>query len=150
MVARWNPVEDLMTMREAMDRLINESFVSPRRILGAGSAVGRMAVDLYEKDDNYVLRAYVPGVKAEDVEINADRNTISIRAHVPSEAEKEEAKNYQWLLHELGHGDVARTVELPVPIDANKIEANVEGGVLMLVMPKAEEAKPKQIKVNIK
>lgn len=150
MVTRWNPMEELMTMREAVDRLVNESLVRPWRSEGGTPGVGRMAVDLYEKGDDYVLQAHLPGVGADDVEITADRNTVAIRAHVPGEAEKEEAKGYRWLLHELGHGDVARTLELTVPINAEKIEARVENGILTLVLPKAEEAKPKQIKVKAK
>jgi HSP20 family protein len=107
-----------------------------------------MAVNLCEKDDNYYLQAYLPGVKAEDVDISVDGNTINLKARIPSSMESEDAKNYRWYITELGYGDVNRSVNFPVPVNANRIEASQENGVLTIVVPKAEEAKPKQIKVK--
>jgi len=148
-MSRWDPFADLVTLREAMDRLFDQSFVRPgqtgtREMTGARN----MPIDLYERNGDYIIKAYLPGVKAEDVDINADQGTLTIQAHVPGEAEREEAKNYKWLVNELGYGDVARTVTLPSVIDAGKIDATVENGILTVTVPKAEEAKPKKIKVK--
>jgi HSP20 family protein len=147
---RWEPFGDIVSLRDAMDRLFEQSVVRPQR---AGSAAGvrverTMPVDVYEKDSDYVIRAYVPGVKAEDVEISAEGETVSIRAHIPGEVEKEEAKSCKWLAGELGYGDVVRVLTMPAPIDASKMEAQVENGVLTVAVPKAEEAKPKKILVK--
>ncbi len=148
---RWDPYTDLVTLRQAMDRLLDQSFVrrdqtGVREVTGARS----MPIDLYERNGDYIVKAYLPGVRAEDVDINADQGTITIQAHVPSEAEQGEAKNYRWLVNELGYGDVARTVTLPSVIDASRIDAAVENGILTVTIPKAEEAKPKKITVRAK
>ena len=148
---RWDPFTDLVTLREAMDRLFDQSFIRPgqtgaREVTGARS----MPIDLYERNGDYIIKAYLPGVKAEDVDINADQGTLTIQAHIPGEAEREESKNYKWLVNELGYGDVVRTVTLPALMDAGKIDAAVENGILTVTVPKAEEAKPKKITVKAK
>jgi HSP20 family protein len=148
---RWDPFADLVTLREAMDRLFDQSFVRPGRasateVTGASS----MPIDLYERDGEYIIKAYLPGVKAEDVDINADQSTLTIQAHIPGETEREEARNYKWLANELGFGDVARTVTLPVTIDASNVDAAIENGILTVTVPKAEKAKPKKITVRAK
>jgi HSP20 family protein len=151
-IQRWEPFGDIVSLREAMDRLFEQSVVRPQKSAGPASLAGArlMPVDVYEKDSEYVIKAYVPGVKAEDVEIAAERETVTLKVHLPGEVEKEEAKSYKWLAAELGYGDVVRMLTLPVPINAAKIEALVENGVLMVVVPKAEEAKPKKIVVKSK
>lgn len=149
---RWDRFGDIVSLREAMDRLLEQSIVRPRRGVGTPLSAGAklMPIDLLEEDSGYVLRAYVPGVKAEDVEIGAVRETVTIKAHIPGEAEKKEAGAHRWVVGELGYGDVVRTVTLPAPIDAGKIEAGVENGVLIIMVPKAEEAKPRKIAVVAK
>ena len=146
------PVSNIVSLRDAMDRLFEQSVVSPQKSAEAASLAGArlMPVDVYERDSDYVIKAYVPGVKAEDVEIAAERETVTLKLHVPGDVEKEEAKSYRWLAAELGYGDVMRMLTLPVPINAAKIEALVENGVLTVVVPKAEEAKPKKIVVKAK
>ena len=149
---RWEPFGDIVSLRDAMDRLFEQSIVRPQRAADAGGMAGArlMPVDVYENDSDYIIKAYVPGVKAEEVEISAERETVSIKAHVPGEVEKEEAKSYKWFAAELGYGDVVRVLTMPAAIDAAKIEAQVENGVLIVVVPKAEEAKPKKITVKSK
>jgi len=146
---RFEPFGDIVSLREAMDRLFEHSVVRPGQDSARPSGGARtMPLDVYEKDNGYVLRAYVPGVKAEDVDINAERDSIVIRAHIPGEAEKEDAQSYRWLMGELGYGDVVRGLSLPAPIEAGKIEASVQNGVLTVLVPKAEEARPKRIAVR--
>jgi len=139
---------DPVSLREAMDRLFEQSFVRGSQAAGEERSAQTMAVNLYEKDDVYYLQAYLPGVKAEDVEINLDGNVMNLKVRVPSSLEDEEAKNCRWYITELGYGDVGRSVNFPLPIDASRIEASQENGVLTVSVPKAEEAKPKQIKVK--
>ena len=149
---RWETLGDIVTLRDAMDRLFEQSVVRPSRAQGTAPVAGAalMPVDVMEKDAEYVIKAYVPGVKAESVEIGAERETVSIKVHIPGDAECDEAKNCRWLAGELGYGDVARTLTLPAPIDGSKIEASVENGVLTVLVPKAEEAKPRKIVVKAK
>jgi HSP20 family protein len=150
-MSRWDPFSELTTLRQAMDRLFDQSFIRPERA-GVRELAGArtMPIDLYEKEGDYILKAYLPGARAEDVDIDADRGMITIKAHIPGEAEQEQAKNYNWLVNELGYGDVVRSVTLPVLVDAGKIEASVENGILTVSIPKAEEAKPKKIAVKAK
>ena len=134
-----------------MDRLFDQSFIRPGQT-GAREVTGTrsMPIDLYERDDDYVIKAYLPGVKAEDVDINANQDTLTIQAHIPGEAEQEGTKDYKWLVNELGYGNVVRTVTLPALVDAVKIDAAVENGILTVTVPKAEETKPKKITVKAK
>ncbi len=149
---RWDTVGDIVTLRDAMDRLFEQSVVRPSRAPSSSPVAGvaLMPVDVMEKDAEYVIKAYVPGVKAESVEIGTERETVSIKAHIPGDAECDETKACRWLAGELGYGDVARTLTLPAPIDAGKIEAHVENGVLTVIVPKAEEARPRKIVVKAK
>lgn len=148
MVTRWEPFAELAALREAMDNLFDRPFVGRRPTLTERTGERVMPVDLCERDGDYVIKAYVPGVKAEEVNLNVDQNTLTIKAHIPGEAESEEAKKYKWLTQELGYGDVSRSINLPGPIDADKIEATVDNGVLTVTVPKAEEVKPKKIQVK--
>lgn len=150
MAIERTPFTDLVSLRDAMDRLFEQSFVRPSQAAGQTRAAHTMAVNLFEKDDTYYVQAFLPGVKAEEVEINVDQNTLNLKARIPSDLEKEEARQYRWYVTELGYGDVSRSLSFPAPIDAARIEASQENGVLTITVPKAEQAKPKQIKVKTK
>ena len=127
-----------------MDRLIDESFVRPfgSPMLTAGYGV---ALDVQTDKDEYVLRANVPGLKPEDLHVEVVDNTVTIRGEI-----KEESKTEQdnFLLQERRYGQFSRSVTLPTPLDPGKAEATIENGVLVLRLPKAEEAKPKMITVK--
>ncbi|RLC94740.1 MAG: Hsp20/alpha crystallin family protein [Chloroflexi bacterium] len=149
---RWDPFANMLSLRDAMDQLLEHSFIRPDRAVSVDMAgVGTMPIDLYEREGDYVLKAYVPGVKVDDIDVNVNRgNVLSVKARISSDLEKEEAKDYRRLVNELGSGDVARSITLPMTVDVNKIEATVQNGVLTLVLPKADEAKPKRIKITAK
>lgn len=136
------PFRDMLSLREAMDQLFNDSFVrSPYTAGGTFS----MPLDVQANDDEFVIRANVPGLKPEDLRIEVMDNTVTIRGETKSE-QKEEKDNY--LLQERHFGVFSRTVSLPTRLDAGKTEAEIENGVLVLRVPKAEEAKPKSITVK--
>jgi HSP20 family protein len=149
---RWDPFNDIVSLRDAMDRLFEQSVVHPQRMAGRQSLAGAkvMPVDLFQKGADYIIKAYVPGVKAEDVQISSERDAVTLKAHIPGEIETDEARGYRWMVDELGYGDVLRTLVMPGPIDAAKIEATVENGVLTVLVPQAEEAKPRKIQVKAK
>ncbi len=127
-----------------MDRLFDESFVRPfgSPMLTRGYGV---ALDVQTDKDEYVLRANVPGLKPEDLHVEVVDNTVTIRGEI-----KEESKTEQdnFLLQERRYGQFSRSVTLPTPLDPGKAEATIENGVLVLRLPKAEEAKPKMITVK--
>lgn len=140
-----DPFREMMSLREAMDKLFEESFVSPRWLFG-GEGVS-LPVDIYDKGDSYVVSASVPGVKPEDIDISITGDTLTIKGETKSE-EKVEKGNY--IRQERRFGRFERALSLPGRIDVDKVEAVFENGVLHLTLPKAEEVKPKQIKVTTK
>ena len=148
----WDSYADGLSLRDAMDRLLEHSVVRSQGLVSGANGGGAriMPIDVFEKDSDYVIRAYLPGTKADDVDISAERETVTIKAHIPGEGDKAEAGDYRWIVGELGYGDVVRTVRLPVPVNGSAIEASMEEGVLTLTVPKAEEAKPRKIAVVAK
>jgi len=148
----WDSNADGLSLKDAMDRLLDHSVVRPQALASGatGGSAKVMPIDVFEKDSDYLIRAYLPGVKADNVDISAEREVVTIKAHIPGEEEKDEAGDYKWIVGELGYGDVVRTVRLPVPVNGGAIEASMEEGVLTLSVPKAEEAKPRKIAVVAK
>ena len=102
-------------------------------------------VDLYETGDGYVLKATLPGVGPDQLDINATTDGVSVKAEVKPDPS---VKNENWLLRERRYGTFQRGFALPMEIDPNKVEASFENGVLTLMLPKAETVKPKQVKVK--
>lgn len=144
-ITRWNPARQMVGLREAMDRLFEDSVVRGWSEQDSGALVYRLPIDAYSTDNEIIVKAAVPGVKPEAVEITVEGDTLTIRGEVP-----EEPENVHTLLAERFHGRFARTLQLNIPVDADKIEATFESGVLTLTLPKAEEARPRVIKVQAK
>jgi HSP20 family protein len=140
----------MVSMRDAMDRLFEESRVRPyrSRTSNGSSAMARLPIDLYETEDELVLKARIPGVNPEDVDITINDGELVIKADLRSDAALDEAKDWQWYRHELLHGQIGRRLSLPTEVDADKIEATFHNGELSLVLPKAEEVKPRSIEVK--
>jgi HSP20 family protein len=148
-VIRWDPFQDTVSLRDAMDRLFEESFVHPLgREAGNGNRAASLPVDLYETPEAVMVKTRLPGVNPEDVEVNVHGDTLTIKAELRSDAALDEAKNWAWHRHELYHGTVARSITLPTLIQPDKVEATFRNGELSLVLPKAEEVKPRSIKVK--
>jgi len=144
-IVRWEPFGDLMSLREAMDRLFEESIIRPGSRFLAPFGSGELCLDMYETDSDVVVTAALPGVKPEDVDITITGDVLSIKGEVKSEAKVEKANYYR---QERRYGAFHRTVPLPVPIQPDKAEAKFKDGILTLTMPKAEEARPKTIKIK--
>ena len=150
-IVRWTPFNEMVSLREAMDQLFNESYVRPYRSSANsanGVAMARLPIDLYETDDELILKARLSGINPEDVEITIDDGDLVIKAELRSDAALEEAKDWSWYRHELYHGAVGRRISLPTLVQADKIEATFSNGELTLVLPKAEEVKPRSIQVK--
>lgn len=152
MAARWDPFRDAMSLREAMDRLLEQSIISPR---GGQSTRGTLAlpIDLWETSDSLVARVPLPGVKpeADDVDINVDGNVLTIRAILPGVAGEDSdtpGEGIRWLSREVPRGEARRTVELPVAVDADAATARFANGLLVLTLPKAQAARPRRINVT--
>ena len=146
-VVRWQPFSDMVTLRQAMDRLFDDSIINPSRLTSVFGEGAALPIDMYETDENVVLRASVPGVKPEEVDITITGNTLTIKGETKHE---EEVKKENYFRQERSYGTFTRTITLPSSLETDKAEATFENGVLSLTIPKAEEMKPKQIKVKPK
>lgn len=144
-IVRWEPLRDLMSLREAMDRLFEESYVRPGGRWPSSYGSSTLALDMYETENDFVLTAALPGVKPEDVDITITGGTLTIKGEMNVER-KEEKGNY--LVQERHYGAFQRTITLPAAVNANQAQAKFKDGVLTLTMPKAEEARPKSIKIR--
>ncbi|OGO63121.1 MAG: hypothetical protein A2030_07100 [Chloroflexi bacterium RBG_19FT_COMBO_50_10] len=134
------PYHRMATMRHAMNRWFDESIAdhepSEREML--------LAVDVEAGDEAYDITALVPGLDAEDLDIEVLNNTVTIRGEFKSGGEDQ----VKYLVSELPTGRFGRVITLPTAADANHVDANIKNGVLSLHIPKAEEDRPKAIKVN--
>jgi len=133
----------MVSLRDAMNSLLQDSFVRPISMLAEGTAM--LPLDISENENEFIVKASLPGVRPEDVQITAHGDTLTIRGEIKEEQEK---KDEHYHLRERRFGQFQRTVSLSTPISAEKAQAHFENGVLTLVLPKAEEAKPKQIKID--
>ena len=145
-VRRPSPFGELMSLRSAMDRLFEDSFV--RRPFGAmGGFDGQTALplDVTRTADELVVEAALPGIKPEDVEITVEDGTLQIRGEFREDRKSGEGES---LVQEIRRGTVARAITLPTGLEADKASATFENGVLTLRIPKAEATKPKQIRIS--
>jgi len=143
-VRRPSPFGELMTLRSAMDRLFEESFV--RRPFGTGfDGMTSLPLDATSTKDALLVEAALPGIKPEDVDITVENGTLTIRGTYREERREGEGEN---LLSEIRRGSVYRTVTLPSGLEVDKATATFEHGVLKLRIPKAEAIKPRQIRIS--
>ena len=145
-IIRREPSRDLVSLRDMMGRLMDDGFFRTPWAF-SGLADETLSVDLYETDDAVMVKATLPGVKADDVDISVTRDVLSIRGEVKEESEIDEAKYYR---RERRYGRFNREIALPVPVIAEKAEAEFTDGILTLTLPKVEEVKPKVINVKAK
>jgi len=143
---RWEPLNDLVSLRDAMDHLFEDSFV---RMRGLPRPFGNepLALDVYETDDAVVVKTAAPGVKPEEIQITITGDVLTIKGETKSEEKVEKAS---YLRQELRYGAFERSVRLPSSLLTDKAEATFDNGVLTLNIPKAEEVKPKTVKVETK
>jgi HSP20 family protein len=146
-LVRWEPFRDLISLREAMDRLFEESFVRPKTEWLAPVGAGTLAVDMYETNDAIVVKSAIPGIKPEDLDISITSDTLTIKGETKVE---EELKEEHFIRQERRYGSFCRSLTIPMPVVAGKAEAEFENGILTLTLPKAEDVKPKAIKVKAK
>jgi HSP20 family protein len=146
-IERWQPFSELMSLRQAMDRLFEYSFVRPSRTLETFGEVAAPALDVYQTPSEIVVKAALPGVNPEDVNIDITGDTLTVKGESKAE---QEVNREDYLYQERRYGAFSRSVALPGGLKSDKAEATMEDGVLTLTIPKAEEVKPKAIKVKAK
>lgn len=145
-LTRWEPVREMMTLREAMDRLFDDAFTHPIGwARNGGSSVP--AIDLYQNDNDVVVKAALPGLKAEDVQISVHADVLTLRGEFKQESEQKETTYH---IREQRYGSFERSVALPTDVQTEKARADFENGVLTVTLPKAEAVKPKTISIKVK
>ena len=141
-----SPLRDFMSLRDAMDRFFDDRWISPGSWLTlTGGGTQYLPLDVYETADDIVVRALVPGVGPDGIDVQYQHGTLTIRAKT-DEADLPEGAT--WLLHEMGSGQAVRQITLPPKVDVDQVQTTFENGVLTLRLPKTPDAKPKQIKVE--
>jgi len=143
-IERWDPFREAVSLRDAMNSLLQESFVRPGAMSGQ-DGYATLPLDVAETENEFVIKAALPGVKPDDVQITVQGDTLTIRGESKAEEEK---KGERWHVRERRFGSFQRSVTLPTPVDSDKAQAHYEHGVLTLTLPKSEAAKPRQIKVS--
>ena len=142
---RWDPFGELMSLRQAMDRLFEQSVVRPTSVISGLWEGSGVALDMYQTDTDVVVKAALPGIKPEDVEITITGDTLTIKGETKTE---EEIKRENYIRQERRYGTFSRAITLPSHLQTDKAEATFEDGVLTLTVPKAEEVRPKTIEIK--
>ena len=141
-MVRWTPFQEFPTLREAMDRLVEQSVVRPNGWSGNGSQV-HLPLDVYAEGDTFVIEAALPGVEPDAVNISVLGNQVTISGEYAAAPE-----GRQYMFRERGAGHFERTLYLPTDVNADQTEARYEHGMLRLSLPKAESAKPRRISLT--
>ena len=141
-VTRWDPFRETVTLREAMDRLFEDSFIPARRRAEERARGFTLPLDAYVTSDEIIILANMPGVKPEGVEITIEGDTLTIKGERPAPLE-----NVNYVLQERAYCKFERTLNINVAVDADKAEAKFENGLLTLTIPKAAAVRPKTIQV---
>jgi len=143
---RWEPAREMMTLREAMDHLFDDAFTRPL-LHRNGDAWGLPAIDMYQTDNEVVLKASVPGVKPDEVQISVTGDLLTVKGETK---EKSEVTERAYHIREQRWGAFERSIRLPVEVKSDEAKADFEDGVLTITLPKAEKVRPRTITVKAK
>lgn len=144
LVRRTAPFGDVLTLRDAMDRLFEDAFVRPLGF-GNGQATGSFQIDIRSDAEALTVDAALPGYTPEEVEITVEGGTLTITAETRAETDTTEG---EYLVREVRRGRVSRMVTLPTGLEADRATASFEHGVLHLRIPRAEETRPRRIRIS--
>jgi HSP20 family protein len=140
---RWDPFRERGGLRHLVDKLVDESLIRPSQWLE--SLAGDFPLDIYESNGDIVVRAALPGIKPDDVEISVSGDTLTIRGE---HKEEEQVREDSYFRRELRYGGLSRSVPLPMEVQSDKAEATYEDGMLTVSLPKGDKQKPRQIKMK--
>ncbi len=176
MITRYDPFQEALSLRRAMDQLFEQSFVRPSSMPGSPSLLAPM--DICETPNGYEVDVALPGVRPEDIELVVDQNSLTIRGRYSHQNEHQNQPQVQtqgepsqqqsqpqaqqpqrgragrhrnghnWLLREITSGSFERTITFPRPIDTNKIQTTFQNGILTILLPVSEGSRPKRIGIT--
>jgi len=142
MIDRHGAYGQPMGLRQVMDRLLEDAVIAPRQ---GGMSWGGPALDVYEASDNLVVEAQLPGLRPDDIDVNVERGVLTISGRTVTEPEPQ---GRHYLVREQRAGQFSRSLQLPATYTADPSEATYEQGILRLVFPKSEQAKPRRIQLT--
>ena len=145
-ITRWDPIREFTTVQDRLNRLFRESYGPEGREESLTSSSFAPPVDVYEDEHNVTLKIEVPGIDEKDIDVRIENNVLTVHGERKFEKEEKE-ENFRRV--ERQYGSFTRTFTLPTTVDAEKVSANYDKGILKIALPKKAEAKPKQIKVNV-
>lgn len=145
-LARFDPWREALSLRDAMDRLFEQSFVNPLSLFNTTVPGIMVPMDVYETKNGYNVRVLLPGINPDHLELTVQGETLTIKGEYPQV--NEQGKEGGWLVHEIGSGSFQRTITFPKPIDANAIESSYHDGVLTITVPFSEASKPRRISIT--
>ena len=143
----WESLPGLMSLRQAADRLIEDGMVRSSRLASILSESPVVPIDMYQIADKVVLRAALPGIEPSELDITISGDTLHIRGEIKPDTE---LPREDYLHHECRYGDFDRSIVLPAGLKSEEAKATFRNGILTLTIPKIEEAKPVQIKIQVK
>ncbi|BCL78735.1 Hsp20/alpha crystallin family protein [Ktedonobacteria bacterium brp13] len=170
MLTRYDPFRETLSLRRAMDQLLEQSFINPRMMAGAPSMA--IPMDVCETPNGYEVDVALPGVRPEDIEFTVDQNAITIRGSYthqnehqsepsPSQSQQQDRgqqpqqgrmvrhqAGHNWLLQEISSGSFERTITFPRPIDTNAIQTKFENGILTIQLPISQSSLPKRFNIT--
>lgn len=144
-IERWRPFSELMSIKEAVDRLFEDSLIHPFRAWGVLNESVTPPLDVYQTPKEVVVKAAVPGLKPEDITVEVIDETLTIKGEVKAE---EQVRKEDYLYQERHYGSFSRSVNLPAGLKPEQAEATLEDGILTITIPKSDEVKPRTIKVK--
>ncbi len=146
-INRYDPYQEMLSLRNAMEQLFAQSFVNPNWMGGSQSMTAMPPMNVVETENGYEVDVLLPGVKPEDVEVTVEQNTLTIKGKYSHRSE-EEGKSRDWLRQEISSGSFQRSITFPKPIDPNNIRATFENGVLTLKVPINETSRARRIEIG--
>jgi HSP20 family protein len=144
MLTRWDPFREMFALQRSMDRLFERAINNES--VWAAPVIWDLALDVAENKDEFVIKASLPGMNPDDIEVTFTDNVLTIKGEVK---EDKDVKEEQYHLRERRYGSFTRSIELPNKVKSDTIQASYDAGVLTLKLPKTEEVKPKKIAVQI-
>ena len=145
MIDQYRPFNRAMSLRQMMDRLMEDAFIMPGEHQQPEGGTMSLAVNAYEQGDTFVVEAQLPGMRPEDIDVSIEHGTLTIRGEFQNEDER---KDRNYVMREYRRGSFMRSLRLPETIDPDAADARFENGVLRLMFPKSEKAKPRRIAVG--
>jgi HSP20 family protein len=143
-VVRWDPFRDLNLLQDRMNRLFDDAGRGWRTDEPAATTTWSPSVDIFETEGEIVVNAEMPGMERKDIALHLENNVLTLRGERKFQKETKE-ENYHRI--ERSYGNFSRSFSIPATVDEEKIRADYKDGVLKIVLPKKEQAKPKQIKI---